>query len=111
MLTFEFDGVTYPIKTSWGAAREFAAVIGDPLEMAISSTTGKPVFTAETVVQAIYIGIKHGANGGECPKLEQVGEMCHETGIIHCHQLALAFLVSMVSGSPEAVEQAETEKK
>lgn len=108
-LTVRFGADEYEMKTSWAASQEFDKRIGDPLQMAMKLHQGDvSVFRADSVVRAIWIGIKHG--GGKLTENE-VGELCHKNGIVNYIAIAQGYLFALVSGGPEDAEEDEAEDK
>jgi hypothetical protein len=107
MLTVKFGADEYTLKASWGAAREFALFIGDPLQLSYDGAGGKQVFSAESVVRAIWIGLKH---SGERFSYNEVGDLCHQFGIVNYTAIAAGYLVALVT-SPDADEDGDEVEK
>ena len=105
MSTVKFGADEYELGATWGASKEFNRLIGDPLKMALDTGNGEQVFSAETTVKAIWIGLKHGGN-----KLteDETGELCHKFGIVGYYAVATGYLVSLVSGDADL--EADTEE-
>ena len=106
MLTVKFGADEYYLKASWGAAREFAVSIGDPLQLSYDSVEGKQIFSAESIVRAIWIGLKH---AGESFSYNEVGDLCHKFGIVNYHAIAAGYLVALIT-SPAADDGDDVEK-
>ncbi len=107
----KFGADEYSLKATWKASEQFDELIGDPLQLALKlHSTGEHVFTAKTAVLAIWIGLKA---AGEKFSKDEVGELCHENGIINFLAPANAYLLSMVNNGPDSDddESSDSDKK
>lgn len=102
MFEVTFGEKTYELSLSWKTSKEFCEKIGDPLLLAIEASKGNNVFTTDKVISAIYIGLK---NAGEDMSRNEVAEMCHKHGIINYFNVATEYLIAIVTGESDTVEE------
>jgi len=108
--------LTLTLGLNFGAAREIAQKVGDPMaitrEAALEammvqaglSHTPKWVPTVENVPMILFIGAKHGGEG--FPKLEAVQAAVFHHGFLEARALALDFIAGLVT--PTAREKMDT---
>lgn len=111
--------LTLSLGLNFGAAREIAQKVGDPLaitrEAALEQMMGqaglvhnpKWVPTVENVPMILFIGAKHGGEG--FPKLEAVQAAVFQHGFLEARTLALDFIAGLVT--PTAREKLDGEGK
>jgi hypothetical protein len=107
----KFGADEYTLKSTWKASEEFDSLIGDPLQLSLKlHATGVHVLSAKTIVLAIWIGLKA---AGEKLSKDEVGELCHEHGLVNYLKVANAYMIDMVNNGPEDAqdEKGEPDKK
>jgi hypothetical protein len=101
----KFGADEYTLKSTWKASEEFDDLIGDPLQLALKlHAEGGNVFTSRTTVIAIWIGLKA---AGEKFSRSEVGELCHQGGVINYLAVANSYLFSMINNGPEDDDEPE----
>lgn len=101
-------GIDLELAFTFGAAREIAQKVGDPLAIAREAAleammanvnmvhNPKWLPTVDNVPLMIWIGAKHGGFAG---KLEDVQDAVFLHGFVECKQIALDYLAGIVTPS------------
>lgn len=98
-ITVELNGQSWAMPASYGASRDIANKVFDPLDIAIkANASGGIKFTVDEIVSVIHIGVTH---AGASLTKEQVGNgiFDSEGGVVKHMELVGDYIGLMISGS------------
>jgi hypothetical protein len=107
-VAFQVNGTTYNMPATYKASKEIAQKVGDPLRMAIDSSTGKLSWTQEDVINVLYIGVSHAGCG--LPR-DEVAEYVMADGLLPSMAVAAEYIAVLVDGGPERPIKGTNSKK
>ena len=104
----KLNGTEWSMPAHYGASKEFAELVADPLTLALAMEKGELRVTQEMIVTALHIGVKH---AGSNMTRDKVGEHIIEGGLANYIEPFGQYVAAFVMGGPEKPIRGTSKKK